>query len=44
MLLHFANQVTYANIYVLSLVYLSLLWCLETVFLIKIDGRKDFMF
>ena len=34
----------YANIYVLSLVYLPLLWCLETVFLIKIDGWKDFIF
>ena len=44
MFLHFANQVPYANIYALSLVYLPLLWCLETVFLIKIDGIKDFMF
>ena len=34
----------YANIYVLSLVYLPLLWCLETVFLIKIDAWKYFMF
>ena len=28
----------------MSLVYLPLLWCLETDFLIKIDGWKDFMF
>ena len=45
MSLHFANQVPYANIYALSVVYLPLLWGLETVFfLIKIDGGKDFMF
>ena len=34
----------WANIYALSLVYLPLLWCMETAFLIKIYGRKDFMF
>ena len=32
MSLHFANQVPYANIHVLSLVYLPLLWWLETQF------------
>ena len=36
--LHFANHVPYVNLYVLSLVYLPLLWWLETVFLNKIDG------
>ena len=30
--MHFANQAPYANIYVLSLVYLPLLWLLETQF------------
>ena len=30
--LHFANQVPYANIYVLNLVYLPIFWWLETQF------------
>ena len=39
------KDVPYINIYVLSLVYLPLLWWLETqFFLIKTDGWKDFMF
>ena len=38
MSLHFANHVPYVNLCVLSLVYLPLLWWLETVLLNKIDG------